>query len=176
LLSAKIFGPPVFPPQPAGVWSSVYSNATWQDSQGEDRYRRGLYTYSKRTSGYPGFLTFDMPSRDLCCARRVASNTPLQALVTLNDPAYIEAAQGLAKRMAAQSPDAAEQLRFGVLLVTQQAPSPLMLDELSKLFAAARAEYEKSPADAAKLAADPGHAALVLVANTILNLDPALNR
>ena len=82
-----------------GVWSSVYSGASWKDSTGEDRYRRGIYTYSKRTSGFPGFLTFDAPSRDLCSARRMDSNTPSQALGHLNDPAHIEAAQGLAKRM-----------------------------------------------------------------------------
>jgi hypothetical protein len=176
LLSAKMFGPPVYPPQPAGVWNSVYSGASWKDSTGEDRYRRGIYTYSKRTSGFPGFLTFDAPSRDLCSARRMASNTPLQALVTLNDPAHIEAAQGLAKRMESHSADLNARLAFGVLLATQQAASPEMLDELAALQSAARAEYEKTPEESAKLAASPDSAAFVLVANTILNLDSALNR
>jgi hypothetical protein len=94
LLSPKMHGPPVYPPQPAGIWNSIYSGRKWLESTGEDRFRRGIYTYQNRTSGYPGFLTFDAPSRDLCSARRIASNTPLQALVTLNDPAHIEAAQG----------------------------------------------------------------------------------
>jgi hypothetical protein len=176
LLSAKMFGPPVYPPQPAGVWNSVYSGASWKDSTGEDRYRRGIYTYSKRTSGFPGFLTFDAPSRDLCSARRMASNTPLQALVTLNDPAHIEAAQGLAKRMESHSADLNARLAFGVLLATQQEASPEMLGELAALHSAARAEYEKTPEESAKLAASPDSAAFVLVANTILNLDSALNR
>jgi hypothetical protein len=176
LLSVKMFGPPVYPPQPAGVWNSVYSGASWKDSTGEDRYRRGIYTYSKRTSGFPGFLTFDAPSRDLCSARRMASNTPLQALVTLNDPAHIEAAQGLAKRMESHSADLNARLAFGVLLATQQAASQEVLGELAALHAAARAEYEKSPEESAKLAASPDSAAFVLVANTILNLDSALNR
>jgi hypothetical protein len=176
LLSPKMFGPPVFPPQPAGVWNSVYSGAAWNESKGEDRLRRGIYTYSKRTSGFPGFLTFDAPSRDLCTARRLATNTPLQALITLNDPAHIEAAQGLAKRMTEHSPDLRAQLAFGVLLATQQSAAPAMLDELVALHAAATAEYDKTPDDAAKLGATPAAAALVLTANTLLNLDSALIR
>ncbi len=176
LLSNKMFGPPVFPPQPEGVWNSVYSGAKWNESKGEDKYRRGIYTYCKRTSGFPGFLTFDAPSRDLCSARRMPSNTPLQALVTLNDPAHIEAAQGMAGRMASHAADPNGQLAFGVLLATQQEASPQMLEELSKLRVSARAEYEKDPGESAKLGATPDAAALVLVANTILNLDSALNR
>lgn len=176
LLSPKMHGPPVYPPQPDGVWSSVYSGAKWKESIGEDRYRRGLYTYSKRTSGFPGFLTFDAPSRDLCSARRLVSNTPLQALVTLNDPAHIEAAQGFAKRMTAHSTDLSNQLAFGILLATQQAATPAMLDELAALHADCVSDYQENPAESAKLADTPAAAALVLVANTILNLDSALTR
>ncbi|GAA5122356.1 PSD1 domain-containing protein [Luteolibacter yonseiensis] len=176
LLSTKMGGPPVFPPQPAGVWRSVYNGSKWEDSKGEDRYRRGIYTYSKRTSGFPGFLTFDAPSRDLCSARRLVSNTPLQALVTMNDPAHIEAAQGLAKRMSAHPGNLAEQLSFGVLLATQEtAPAP-MLAELASLHAAALSDYQADPTSSSKLAAAPEAAAMALVANTILNLDSALTR
>ena len=176
LLSPKMYGPPVFPPQPAGVWNSVYSGAAWNESPGEDRLRRGLYTYSKRTSGYPAFLTFDAPSHDLCCARRLPTNTPLQALITLNDPAHIEAAQGLAKRMTEHAPSLREQLAFGILLVTQQAASSAMLDKLTGLHSAATTDYQKAPAQTAKLASSPEAAALVLVANTLLNLDSALTK
>ena len=176
LISPKMFGPPVFPPQPAGVWNSVYSGATWKESQGEDRFRRGIYTYCKRTSGFPGLLTFDAPSRDLCSARRLVSNTPLQALVTMNDPAHIEAAQGLAKRMREASSELAAQLAFGVLLATQQNASPDMIAALASLHTDSTGEYEKSPADSAKLGETPSAAAMVLVANTILNLDSSLTR
>lgn len=176
LASPKMFGPPVYPPQPEGIWGSIYSGAKWNESTGENRYRRGIYTYQKRTSGFPGFLTFDAPSRDLCSARRITSNTPLQALVTLNDPAHIEAAQGLAKRMQAHSPDLKAQLTFGIGLSSQQVPAPAMLEELVKLHVEAAAEYQNSPAEAAKLADTPAAAALVLTANTILNLDSALTR
>ena len=154
----------------------VYNGQKWVESQGEDRYRRGIYTYYRRTSGYPGQLTFDAPSRDLCSARRLVSNTPLQALVTMNDPAHIEAAQGLAKRMAAHSAEVPAQLAFGVLLATQQSASPAMIAELVSLTTATAADYQQAPADSAKLAETPVAAALVLTANTILNLDSALTR
>ena len=176
LLSPKAFGPPVFPPQPAGVWNSVYSGAAWNESKGEDRFRRGIYTYHKRTSGFPGFLTFDAPTRDLCTARRIATNTPLQALVTLNDPAHIEAAQALAKRMAAHSPDLAARLAFGYLLTTQQAATPAVIEELAALHSAALSDYRAQPDLAAKLGPTPEDAALTLTANTLLNLDAALTR
>ena len=91
-LSSKPFGPPVYPPQPEGIWNSVYSGDRWNTSQDADRFRRAVYTYQKRTSGYPVFLTFDAPTRDSCTARRLPSNTPLQALTVLNDPAFLAAA------------------------------------------------------------------------------------
>jgi hypothetical protein len=176
LLSGKMHGPPVYPPQPDGIWGSVYNGAAWKESAGEDRYRRGIYTYAKRTSGFPGFITFDVPTRDLCSARRISSNTPLQALVTLNDPAHIEAAQGLAKRMESQHSDIRERIAFGVKLATQQEAAAGEIDELPSLHADALAAYTETPADAAKLGPTPETAALALVANTMLNLDSALNR
>ena len=174
LLSLKSFGPPVYPPQPEGVWRSVYSGASWKTSEGEDRYRRALYTYSKRTSGYPAFLTFDAPTRDVCSARRISTNTPLQALVTLNDPAHIEFAQAFAKRMTGSTP--AERIAAGYkMLKLEDAPAPVV-DTLAKLQAEAMADYEKAPEESAKLAPTPAEAAMVLVANTLLNSDIALNR
>jgi hypothetical protein len=99
LLSRKRGGAPVMPPQPPGVWQTVYNNKDWVESRGEDRHRRALYTFWKRSAAYPGFLSFDLPARDLCTARRTPTNTPLQALVTLNDVVYHEAAGALAKRV-----------------------------------------------------------------------------
>jgi hypothetical protein len=174
LLSRKPFGPPVYPPQPEGIWRSVYNGESWKTSQGEDRYRRGVYTYSKRTSGFPGFLSFDMPTRDVCSPRRISTNTPLQALVTLNDPAHIEFAQAFAKRMSGATLE--ERLAHGYRLLTlQDAPAPVIAT-LAKLHADAKADYEQAPAESAKLAPTPDEAALVLVANTLLNSDIALNR
>jgi hypothetical protein len=176
LLAAKMHGPPVYPPQPAGVWNTVYSGMAWNESQGEDRYRRGIYTYSRRTSGFPGFLTFDAPSRDLCTARRISTNTPLQALVTLNDPAHLEAAKALVKRMTGHSGDLRERIAFGYRVVTQQSATPAILDDLAKLHADAQSEYAATPAESAKLGSTPDEAALVLVGNTLLNLDSALTK
>ncbi len=176
LLSPKMYGSPVFPPQPDGVWNSVYSESRWVESTGEDRYRRAIYTYSKRTSGYPSMLMFDAPNRDRCSARRVISNTPLQALVTLNDPVFIEAAKGFAKRMVANRGDLAEQIAYGVQLATQQVPTPEMLDDLVSLYNASVMDYESHPAEAVKLAESPAAAAFVIIASTILNIDSALTR
>jgi hypothetical protein len=176
VLSGKMYGPSVFPPQPAGVWSSAHSGSMWKESTGEDRLRRGIYTYAKRTSGFPGFITFDAPTRDLCSARRIGSNTPLQALVTLNDPAHIEAAQALARRMEAHHPELRERIAYGVKLATQQPATADVIEDLVALHADASASYAQATEKSAKLGPTPEAAALVLVANTLLNLDSALNR
>src|SRR5690606_27006933 len=98
LLSSKMYGPSVMPQQPEGVWMSVYSGESWKTSPGEDQHRRGVYTFIKRTSPYPSYLTFDASSREVCLVDRITTNTPLQALTTLNDPVYIEAYVHLARR------------------------------------------------------------------------------
>ncbi|RYE38237.1 MAG: DUF1553 domain-containing protein, partial [Hyphomicrobiales bacterium] len=126
--------------------------------------------------GYPALLTFDAPSRDLCSARRIVSNTPLQALVTMNDPAHIDAARAFARRMTEHGGDARAQLAHGVSLATQQAAGDFMLTELLALLNDAKFQYHEDPALAAHLAETPDAAAWVLVANTILNLDSALTR
>ena len=176
LLSKKQFGPPVYPPQPDGIWKSAYSGSQWKNSTGEDRYRRAVYTYAKRTAGYPAFLTFDAPSRDVCTARRIPTNTPLQALVTMNDPAYIEMAQAFAKRMTAAGDDLNARLAIGYHMLTSTTAPPEIVKALADLYAGAKADYEKDPASSAKLAPTPDEAALVLVANTMFNLDSALTR
>src|SRR5690606_17823108 len=99
LLSNKMFGPGVMPPQPPNIWQSVYNSEQWIESKGEDRHRRAVYTYLKRTSPYPSYITFDAVSREVSSVRRTVTNTPLQALVTLNDPVYLEASYNLAKYM-----------------------------------------------------------------------------
>ena len=176
LLSAKAFGPPVYPPQPDGIWSTVYSGDSWKTSAGEDRYRRAIYTYHRRTAGYPGFLTFDAPTRDACTPRRAATNTPLQALVTLNDPAFVELAQALAQRMESSGRTPTEQIAAGCRYLTLAAPAPAMVETLVRLREKSLAEFQTQPGSHEKLAATPETAALVLVANTLLNADAAMNR
>lgn len=177
LLSTKMHGPPVMPPQPEGVWRSARSNAKWVESKGEDRHRRAVYTYWKRLSPYPSFVTFDAPLREVCSMRRVPTNTPLQALVTLNDPVYIECAQALAKRMA---PDDARPTRdaigAGLRLATAEAPDPADVDTLMALYEDSAAMYRNLAADALALGATPERAALVVVAAAILNLDRVMVR
>lgn len=165
LFAPKMFGPPVYPPQPEGIWSSAYSGAKWNTSNGEDRYRRALYTYAKRTSGYPAALTFDAPTRDACTARRIPTNTPLQALVTLNDPAFFELAQAFAKRMTAHGTTLREHIEHGCQLLTLTKPSSAMVETLIKLHDNA---LKEPGTDEAK--------AMALVANTILNMDAAMVR
>ena len=100
LLAPKLGGPSVYPPQPDGLWRAAFNGQrTWETSKGEDRYRRGLYTFWRRTVPYPSMATFDAPSRENMTARRLPTNTPLQAFVTLNDPAYVEMAQALGARV-----------------------------------------------------------------------------
>ena len=176
LLSTKQFGPPVYPPQPDGVWSTVYSGEKWNTSTNEDRFRRGVYTYSRRTAGYPLFLTFDAPMRDFCTARRIPSNTPLQALSVMNDPAFIEMARSLSARMEKGGGSTRQKIERGCRLLTLDKPPRAMVESLAKLYDGALADYRADKNAAAKLAATPEQAALVLVANTLLNLDSSLTR
>ena len=175
-LSSKAFGPPVYPPQPEGVWNTVYSGDRWNTSQDADRFRRAVYTYQKRTSGYPVFLTFDAPTRDACTARRIASNTPLQALTVLNDPAFMEMAQSFANRMEVSGNTPEERIRYACRLLTLEPPPRSMVESLLKLYQGALTDLQAQAGSADPLAPTPERAALVLVANTLLNLDVALTR
>ncbi|HEU0007842.1 MAG TPA: PSD1 and planctomycete cytochrome C domain-containing protein, partial [Terriglobia bacterium] len=131
LLSGKIGGPSAFPPQPEGIWTQHYSQEKWTPSQGEDRYRRGIYTFWRRTSPYPSFFTFDAPSRESCTARRPRTNTPLQALTTLNDPTFFEAAQHLALRIVKEgAPDPKARMVRGFRLCLARQPKPAELKQL----------------------------------------------
>ena len=183
LLSRKIGGPSVYPPQPEGVWQVVYSGAAWNTPEGEDRYRRGIYTYLRRTSPYPSFIAFDSTSRETCTVRRIRTNTPLAALVTLNDPVYLECAQHLAIAARAHADDAS-----AVRAMLERALGRAALDaevaRLVELVARERTRYAgrddlarhlagKAAADSTNLARD---AALVAAANAILNLDDFLTK
>ena len=180
LLSTKMGGAPVMPPQPAGVWQTVYNSKNWEESKGEDRYRRAIYTFWKRSAAYPGFLSFDMPARDLCTARRTPTNTPLQALVTLNDVVYQEAATALAGRAARELSDSpAPEARIARMfeLVISRPPAATETVRLRKLYdetlAATTALQVNAAASPEKR---PEARALEDVAAAILNLDAAFVR
>lgn len=177
LLSEKMFGPSVMPKQPDGIWNVVYSGAEWKTSSGEDRHRRAIYTLVRRTAGYPSSITFDQPSREVCVARRLRTNTPLQALVTLNDPVYVESAVALATRMKWEGgAELSQQIAYGYELACGTTPSRDSLRPLLELHQTALDRYERQPELSAKLAPTPAVAALTLVANTILNLDASLTK
>jgi hypothetical protein len=136
LLAPALYGPPVFPPMPEGGWTPFESAERWDTpAPGQpDRYRRSLYTYTKHTNPYPSFASFDAPTRELCTTRRILSNTPLQALDTLNSPAHIEFAETLGRRMASEIPgDLATKLATGHRIATSRLPNDERLAELVAL-------------------------------------------
>lgn len=146
LLSEKKYGPSVMPPQPPGVWSSPYNSREWVASDGEDRYRRAVYTYWKRTAPYPSMITFDAPSREICVSTRELTNTPLQALVTLNDPVYVEAAQALARRMASAAEKPDEKVRAGYRFALLREPDDATVERLTDLHDSVAEDYRADPA------------------------------
>jgi hypothetical protein len=186
LLSAKMYGPPVNPPQPAlGLSAAFGSGIDWKTSVGEDRYRRGLYTTWRRSNPYPSMTAFDAPSREVCTVRRDRTNTPLQALVTLNDPVYVEAAQGLARRMTAAGSEPAERATLGFRLCVARPPSDAEVKHLVDLYERARQAFASDAEAARKMATVPlgpaaedadltDLAAWTVVANVLLNLDEVL--
>jgi len=183
LLSRKMYGPSVMPVQPEGIWQSPYDGDTWKQSTGEDLHRRALYTYWKRTAPYPSMVTFDSPSREFCQLRRLRTNTPLQALVTLNDPVYVEAAQKLADymRLRGQTPEAQIQAGFRRVMLRDLPKAKLTV--LTRLYRNTEQYYRQKPDEAQKLLAKadgvpvtPQQAALTVTANTMLNLDEVITK
>ncbi len=189
LLSSKMYGPPVRPPQPnLGLKAAFGGDTDWQNSAGEDRYRRGLYTNWRRSSPYPSMATFDAPSREVCVLRRDSTNTPLQALVTLNDPAFVEAAQGLARRVVLFESPGAEDVQLiqrAFELCTSRRATEAEVQALLGLLTTARQHFASDPAAAKQLSSDPlgaldspaqeiELAAWTSLCNVLLNLDEVL--
>jgi hypothetical protein len=176
LLSLKIGGPSVFPPQPDGVWDLPYNDDSWTVSKGEDKYRRGLYTFLRRTAPYPSLLTFDGTSRESCTVRRIRTNTPLQALTTLNDPAFFEAAQALAKRATKEGgSDDQARIVYAFRLCTARQPKPAELDRLLQGLERERSYFSQHPAESARLG-DTNLAAWTMLSNVLLNLDETITK
>ncbi|HEY0744906.1 MAG TPA: DUF1553 domain-containing protein, partial [Chryseosolibacter sp.] len=177
LLSDKMYGPGVMPYQPSGIWNSVWSGAYWKKSAGEDQYRRSIYTFHKRTSPYPSMMLFDGSSREVCLSRRIRTNTPLQALVTLNDSVFVEASAQLAKKISKRE-NAKEQIRDGYRTILFKDISEDKLAVLHDFYEEALATYRKNPTAVAQLtkdsAATPHYAAMIVVANAMLNLDEVI--
>lgn len=187
LLSTKMYGPPVKPMQPSmGLSAAFGSGIDWQTSDGPDRYRRALYTTWRRSNPYPSMATFDAPNREVCTVRRGRTNTPLQALVTLNDPVYVEAAQSLSRKIVAEGgATTADRATYAFRLVLSRPPTAEELSRLVKLYENSLAKFEKQQGDAKRLATEPigalpkdasapELAAWTVVGNVLLNLDEAL--
>jgi hypothetical protein len=196
LLSKKMFGEPVYPPSPIKrVVNAFTGGFTWPESTGEDRYRRTLYTYIKRSSPHPLMETFDMSTRDVCSMRRIRTNTPLQSFMTLNDIMFVEMARALAERMVNESAssDPESRIAHGVKLAVFDDAKRQQIEILTGLYRSSLKRFELDPGAAAKLTGiekfDAGNysqgskeltellerASLTVVANVVLNLDDFLN-
>jgi len=188
LLVRTIGGPSVYPYQPPGLWEALATrNATkYQQGHGADLYRRSLYTVWKRSSPPPSAISFDAAERLVCAVNRQRTNTPLQSLVLLNDPQYLEASRTLAERMIVEGGTAArDRITFAFRLLTSRHPDQTELELLEKLYSEMRDEYGKDKAAALKLLSvgeyrrnrtlDPSDvAAFTMVATTIMNFDEAV--
>ncbi len=167
LLSLKLGGPPVRPAQPAGLWREI-STATdpdYETSQGEDRHRRGIYTFMRRGAPYPSYITFDASPRQDCVALRARTNSPLQALTLLNDPVYVEAANALAKLVTAQPLRSdADRLAYAFRCAVTREPTALELQRLMVLLS----EFRETSGDASQ--------AWVSLARVLLNLDETITK
>jgi len=181
LLDPTVGGPSVFPPQPDGVASLAYGQTAWPTSKGRDRFRRGLYTYIKRTAPFAAFATFDAPTSEVACVRRERSNTPLQALTLLNDPAFVEAARELGRRVVAEGPvDAGGRARLAFRLCVGRSPTA---EEVAMIvdFQARQLERLRSGGLDPKTvnggaSDDPERAAWTATARAILNLDETITK
>ena len=187
ILSTKMFGKSVMPYQPDGIWRIPYSGASWKKSEGDDQFRRALYTYWRRSSPYPSMITFDGTSREICLARRLRTNTPLQALTTLNDPVYVECARYFAKRMDEQSGTTLDKIKKGYRLAMAKEISNDKLLILNNLYQKSIQSFKAKPKDAMTFLGYcedntilpkniPDLAAKTMVATAILNLDEFITK
>jgi len=187
LLNRTLGGKSTRPAQPPGIWEiNEMGSQSYQKSPGAEQYRRGLYTYWRRSTVYPSFITFDAPTREFCAATRARTSTPLQSLVLMNDPVYVEAARVLAQRVLAEAPaDNAARLTHAWRLALSRQPSAKERAVLEKTLAQQLATYAQDGAGATALlkvgdapkpadAKEPELAAWTAVANVLLNLNETI--
>lgn len=176
-LSRKIGGSSVYPPLPPGVSELSYANNfKWKTSDGEDRYRRGMYTFFKRTSPHPNLTTFDCPDSNVTCVKRNISNTPIAALATLNNSVFTEAAKAMAKRLMKRHDNDSDRITFGFKLCTVREPTSKEIDAFSSLLRKARSFYAKNESEAKAFNGDAETSAWTNLARIFLNLDEFITR
>jgi hypothetical protein len=184
LLSEKMYGPSVMPWQPEGIWMSPWNGDYWKSSDGDDQYRRDLYTFWKRTAPYPSMISFDGVGREVCTARRIRTNTPLQALVTLNDSVYLEASRHFAyniEKLAGKN-DVKKQIARGYEMATKKPIGRQALAALENLYITALQKFRSDRDQACEMVGvndehnSPETAALVVVASALLNLDEVITK
>ncbi len=182
VLSNKMYGPGVMPYQPDGIWNSPYNGAQWIQSKGEDQYRRALYTYWKRSAAYPSTVAFDGPGRQVCTARRIRTNTPLQALTLMNDPAYLDMTRKFAYKIMSAGKDLNAQISYGYQRATGQKISDKSLQVLLTLYNKSLASFKADKERTCEMIGvmdehnNPPTAAMVVVANAIMNLDEVITK
>jgi hypothetical protein len=179
LLSSKMGGPPVKPPQPDGVSEVAYGSPKWDANTGEDRYRRSLYTFVKRTAPFALFNTFDAPTGEACIARRDVSNTSLQALTLLNDVVFIEAARALGKTLATTPGDDDARMRHAYIRVLSREPRADELPIVRGFLAAQRERFASGALDAKAFTgegSEPNQAAWTALVRALFNLDEAVTK
>lgn len=181
-LSGQMYGPSVMPWQPVGIWSSPYNGMTWNKNMDAGQYRRAIYTYWKRTSPYPSMLNFDAVAREVCSARRIRTNTPLQALTLMNDSVYIDLSRQFAYSVIAGTPAVKDQISKAFYIATGRPINKDKLEILEKLYGAA---FQKCSHDAAATCEinglqnehnNPATASLIIVIQAILNLDEVVTK
>ena len=176
LLNDRIGGPSVFPPQPDGAMAASQVKKDWKASTGPDRYRRGMYTHYWRVTPHPALVVFDQPNAMTACTRRARTDTPLQALTLLNDDAFFELAQGMAKRVIAEGPaDNAGRVAYALRLAVGRKPDSVERERLAGLVAAELDEYRTHPEAAQKLGG-PDLAAWTAVSRVLMNTDEFITR
>lgn len=181
LLIQRVGGPSVFPPQPPGIWDLPYNDDKWEESKGTDRYRRGIYTFVRRSAPYPAMTNFDATSRESCTIRRTRTNTPLQALTTLNDVGFFEAAQALGERLIEKGGATdRDRIDYGFRLTTGRTAAPSEIDRILSWRKSERAYFKSHPEEARRIAPHAGNtsnqAVWTMLANILLNADESLTK
>jgi mono/diheme cytochrome c family protein len=180
ILNDKMYGKPVLPYQPDGVWQAVNSNLNYKISDSSDRYRRAVYTFARRTGPYPSMFTFDSPSREICMQRRIRTNTPLQALVLLNDPVFVEASKNLAKWTIKTDKSIENQIKNAYFKTIFKEIEKKDLKALTNLYELSLKKFKANPKAINQFLSTPyqkeehgtNHlAAMTVVTNAMMNLD-----